>query len=126
MAHDVAVAQLTTAGQLVGKAEDQAAALAKVAAADKQIVTQIDGEFRRAFVGLFDSTTKGWDAMLQSMKTSFMRILAEQLYTFFMKPFVLNIIASVAMGVGATGVAAQATTQLEVANAATNGASGLS
>jgi hypothetical protein len=119
--HDSDRQAIADGALLLRNKQDQADATRLVIEADKRIVNQIDGEFRNAFMGLWNSTSKDWEVMLTSMKASFLKILGESLYTFFAKPFVLNIVASVAGIAGATGVQAAANNALGVSNAANGG-----
>jgi hypothetical protein len=55
---------------------------------------------RAAFDAMFDKTSGGWDGMLETMATSFKRILLDMIYQSFAKPLVLNLLAQMPGGIG--------------------------
>jgi hypothetical protein len=94
-----------------------------IAQYSKRIVGEIDSDFRSGFGTLFDSTSGGWEAMLQSMEKSFKHLLADEIYDFFARPFVLSVIANIAGMAGVPSIAAAATQAASTGSGAFNIAS---
>lgn len=72
-------------------------ALADRKAAEEYIgfLNEIDRTWRDAFGKLFEDTKGGWRGMLESLKSSFKKMLVDYLYTAFAKPIVLNFVGSI-------------------------------
>lgn len=75
----------------------------------KRTVNSIDSTVHQGFDRMFDKLGGGWEAFLKSMVGSFKRLVADQLYTFFARPIVLQIIAGTASTLGLSTVASAAT-----------------
>lgn len=103
-------AQLTKNAETAKKLEDDW----------KKVAEGIEGNFKKAFTGIFDAGKTGWKAMVDSFKAMFKSAVIDYIYTEFAKKWVFNIIANIAGMTGATGLANAATSL--AGGAATSGA----
>lgn len=120
---------------ILRKVADQQAQLADRKAIDeaqrqieaeaKKTVQTIDKDVHTGFTRMFDKLGGGWDGFLKSMTQSFKKLVADQIYMFFARPFVLQIIASTAGVLGLTSIASAATKEAGLASAATTAPAGV-
>ncbi len=92
----------------------------QIQAEAKKTVDTIDHDVQHGFVRMFDKLGGGWDGFLKAMASSFKKLVADQIYMFFARPIVLQIIAGTAGSLGLTSVANAAMTSAGLAGAATS------
>jgi hypothetical protein len=96
----------------------------QIEAEAKKTVETIDKDVHQGFTRMFDKLGGGWEGFLKSMVQSFKKLVADQIYMFFARPIVLQLIAGTAGSLGLTSIANAAMTSAGLANAATTGSGG--
>ncbi|MFX0588354.1 hypothetical protein ACOART_11695, partial [Glaesserella parasuis] len=57
-------------------------------------VEQYDEIFRKGFADMLNNGRDGWDSFTKSLTTTFKTTVADQIYKMFLRPFVVQIVAS--------------------------------
>lgn len=70
-------------------------------------VDQYDEVFRKGFADMLNNGKDGWDSFTKSLTTTFKAAVADQIYKMFLRPFVVQVVASL-VGVDAKGGVASA------------------
>lgn len=75
-------------------------------------VEQYDEIFRKGFADMLNNGRDGWDSFTKSLTTTFKTTVADQIYKMFLRPFVVQVVASLlgvqgggGAGAGASGLA---------------------
>ena len=73
-------------------------------------VEQYDEIFRKGFADMLNNGRDGWDSFTKSLTTTFKTTVADQIYKMFLRPFVVQVVASLlgvqgGGGSGASGLA---------------------
>lgn len=107
--------------QKEGAAAEAAADLAKKSEAEwKKVVDGLEKQFHDGFNKIFEKGVGGWKAMVDTFKSLFKNTVIDYIYQQLAKPFILNVIASVAGVAGASGLANAATNAAGVAAGASS------
>ena len=79
-------------------------------------VREIDDVFREGFAGMVNEGMDAWDAMGQSMVTTFKTTVADTLYKAFAQPFVVRVVAQMAGLIGGDAVGQEVLRQSGLSN----------
>nr|WP_180317969.1 phage tail length tape measure family protein [Delftia acidovorans] len=69
-------------------------------------VEQYDEIFRKGFADMLNNGRDGWDSFTKSLTTTFKTTVADQIYKMFLRPFVVQVVASLIGVQGGGGLAA--------------------
>ena len=77
----------------------------------KDVVGKIDKTFHDGFAAIFAKGKTDWDAFGKSLAASFKTTVVDAIYQMFARPFVMNVVVSIAGTMGVNGLASAAESQ---------------
>ncbi|QIL71672.1 hypothetical protein G7048_15700 [Diaphorobacter sp. HDW4B] len=101
------IEQLQKRNELMGMkdvAEQSAAVQEKIRADTSQTLQQIEDWFTSSFLDMINNGKDGWKAMCQSLKNSFLTLVAKEIYAALAKPFVVQLVGSLLGVSGGNGL----------------------